>query len=215
MSILIPHDTSSDCQLRFSNCYATYEGKYLYIREIVALNDSSIEIAPSYFRGGLWENGPTAWFEDSLLELLPIKVGYINAGNAARFVSRSRGQSYRLGLCDHRVNIETVEADVLYKLGYTAGCSLSSIVPIIQGPTHRPPKKIVEMILKKQILSSSFSTNHALALSLRLKGIGVFRKNALLGEIDSKTLEVTLPYKFRYFKEELEELDIKVNLTEE
>lgn len=215
MSMIIPHDTVSDCNLRFSRCYATYEGEYLYIREITDLGGSTIQIAPSYFKDGSWENSSSAWFEDSKIAILPINVGYVNVGNAARFVSRSRGHSYRLGLCDSRVNIETLETTVLYNLGYNSSCSLSSIVTIMQKPKHRAPKKIVEMILKKQILSSSFSTNHALALSFKTKGIGVFRKNSLLGEIDVKTLEATMPYKHRYFVEELEELGIKVNLTKE
>jgi len=93
--------------------------------------------------------------------------------------------------------------------------SFGAIVPRLYDPKYRSIKESVRLILDKSVVSSSVTKELSLGIAIRLKNLGLFKGTALIGEYDIENEVAMLPYRHRYFSEEVQEAGFTVILKEE
>jgi len=222
MQLIIPHDTRDDANLRWGGCYVRYtpEGgstQLLYIRSIRRLESDRARIQGSIFNegDGMWEALPEFWVTNAEIDTSHIKTGNIDIGNACRYVSKSRGSSYRLGVCDQRYSVFTPSSNALNALRYRPQCSFGSVVPKMYEPKFRTIEESLRLIMQKDIISSAVTSEISLGLTRTTKFLGLYKGTKLIGEYNHETSKAILPYKHKYFVEEVQEAGFNVELTEE
>ena len=222
MKLLIPHDSVEDCNLRWSKCYCKYtppEGKqqYLYINVVRDIDGDRVLIRGALYseEDSMWENFSELWVTNDQLDMTHIATGNVDIGNAARYVSKARGSSYRLGVTEQRYRVSTPCSTMLTATGHSSGTSFGAVVPRMYNPTYRSLKESVKLILNKSVISSSVSKHISIGLSTDVSNIALYRGTSLIGEYDHNAEVARLPYKHRYFEEEVQEAGFEVELIKE
>lgn len=218
MGIIISHDSTSDCNLRWSRCYGKYtkngEERLIHIHAVREVRGQEVLIRGSLYvpEHGMWETRPDWRVQDNELNMEHICTGNVDVGNASYFVSKCLGGSYRLGVSTTRYSILSPHSTALQAVGYRSVPTLGTVVPKMYNPKYRPVERSVKMILDKQIISAGVTPYLSIGLNRNLHFLGMHRGSKLLGEYNYTENVVNLPYKHRYFVEELQEQGFDINL---
>lgn len=211
---LIPHDTLNDVNLRWQQCYMHLNGELILLAHVRDVIDDDTILADYYpLVGGVWEESLREQIKVSELDYSLPTFGMVDVCNFAVHVGQAARGSYRLGLGENRLHIHVIGEDVSRAMGKKPSFFPNAVVPRMYNPKYDPFDVCVEAIMSKKVISKSLNKKYAIAACTKTKLLGLYRGRHLIGELNPSTYEVVLPYKHRYFMEEINEYGFEVQLS--
>lgn len=211
--LYIEGDRLDDTRMRWEGCIARVDGSFLLMERILQVNADVVHLTGELKNVSGWMPiEQTFAIQD--LDLSVPKTGYVNYGKSAyffRLVAKSR--MYKLGLINNRVSLEVPNKYEMQVLRQPHSIQVPVVLEQLYNRTYMPIAETISKILNKEIYSAAVSLNIALGISRYTKQIGVYRNNALIGEVNEEAV-INLVYKHKFFKEELEDLGFTVNLIQ-
>lgn len=212
----IPHDSVADANMRWGHCVVrvNIDGALvpLYIEQIEAINKDSVTIAGSIRNGDSWMPTHAKYLLQNINTRHP-KMGYVNKGPHAILLRRiARYRQYRLGFCANRMSFMVPNRLELASINIPVRTNVLESVNYLFDRKYPDVPSAIKDVSIGRVFSVAVSPTIALGLSAKTKGPGIYRNNNLIGGVNSSK-EAELPYHHRYFREELEQLGLTVNLV--
>lgn len=217
MRTLIPHDSTDDFFLRWGGCFGTSAGVPISVDRVSDIDhtEQRIKAEISTYSEGMWERQPTRWYSVQELDLTPLPLRMINLGKYAVHLSQAVKRSYRLGMVPNRYALSVIGADLGHANNEPHTFPFSrAYVQLLSQKEYDNVETCIDLIMSKRVISRSFHKHFAIAPHLGATMLAIYRGRQRIGEISPSTCEVTLPYKHRYFIEELQELGLETILED-
>lgn len=202
---IIVGDSVEDINLRWSGCYGKLGERLFNLRSVRSYTEDAIVCQYKVEEGGRWK-----YYDSSTIPLKDIDMSFaplrnVDIGMFSVSVRQSHERSYRLGLCDARVYSSVISADIASKLRKPTSFNLDVLYPRLVAGKYHSIEQSVDEIMSRKAISRAVDADYSIGVSDRAKLLGLYRGPRLIGELNPSTLEVLLPYKHRYFIEELQE----------
>lgn len=211
------YETQDEVKARLENTVVLYEGNPVYITKVTLPDlDDAKEIARVFFKTLPFDsNGRDKevrkYLSSRNFDLTPFKMGYLNYKNEVLYLSRATGRQYKQGLCAHNLIVAPsarAKQEFGDRIPFRELLYLQEFVDMIKGvyPSF-------ESACKQKEGSVAVSRIFSLEKDPDLGCFYLTHKDTKCGIVLQNGI-VSIPRKFAFLKEALDDDGIKINLID-
>ena len=215
------YETAEEVRFRLENTVVLYDGKPVYISRVnVPEPEDRKEIARVYFfdlplmggRGKVGEGKETRKYLSSKnFDLAPFKMGYMNHGGQATFVSRAPVRQNRQGLSNGTAVFTNVKGQRSEVVDFNTMIRSEGFVDMVNGK-YPDFKTAGDMLGDKDISSVAVSRSFAFNIDHDLQALVLVHKGVKCGLALKGDKALRIPPKFHFLREEMEDHRIPIVL---
>lgn len=207
------YENAEEVKFRLEGSVVAYDGDPVYITRVSMPDmEDKGEIARVFFRplpfGGDAGGKETRKFLSSRkFDLAPFKMGYLNTGKQAVFVSRSPVRQNRQGLCPANMSIADVKGKKVAGIGFANIIANKGFIDMVKG-VYPSFKEVGDMLNQPDITSAAVSRSFALVIDHDLEALLLMHRGIRCGLAMAGDKGIRLAPKFHFLRQELEECRI-------
>lgn len=208
------YETAEETKFRLEGTIVLYDGKPVYITRVNAVGaEDKKEIARVYFwelpvpKAASAKDEVRKYLSSRHFDLTPFKMGYLNHGGAATFVSRLPIRQQRQGLCANTCTFSDVLGKPSRTLDYNTMIHSPGFIEMVEGK-YPSFKDAGELLGDQRTSSIAVSRSFAFVIDNDLEALYLSHKGVKCGLALKNDRALKVPPKFHFLREEMEECRI-------
>ncbi len=212
------YETSEEVKTRLESSVVLYDNRPVYISRVAnvdGLEGDNKEIARVYFfelpyKGRAKEGEVRKYLSSKKFDLTPFKMGYVNIGGEATYVSRHPHRQYKQGLSQATTVCTDIKGHRSEDVGFQTLVSSQGFVDMFDNK-YPSFKEAGELIGAKENSSVAVSKSFAFFIDHDLETLFLMNKGVKCGLARRGDKSLVIPPKFHFLREEMEEHRIPIS----
>lgn len=208
------YETAEEVKFRLENTVVMYDGDPVYITSVGNVDvEDKAEIARVFYQPLPYNQRNKAirkYLSSKKFDLAPFKMGYMNHGGEAIFVSRLPVRQNRQGLSQGTTVFKDIRGRNAEQMNFAAMLSAPGFVEMVHGK-YPSFKDAGTLLADKESSSVAISRSFAFAIDNDLDALLLLHRGQKCGIAPRGDDSIKLPKKFHFLREEMEECRIPIS----
>jgi hypothetical protein len=208
------YETQEEVKFRLENTVVMYDGEPVYITSVANVEaEDKAEIARVFFQTLPYNprnKSVRKYLSSKKFDLAPFKMGYMNHGGEAIFVSRIPIRQNRQGLSQGATLFKDIRGRNAENINFSHMIQSPGFVEMVQGK-YPSFKDAGALLADKESSSVAISRSFAFAIDNDLDALLLLHRGQKCGIAMRGDDSIKLPKKFHFLREEMEECRIPIS----